>query len=219
MSSRVPFSQRPGRHERHFRRKLDNRLFPQPVLDYTDEQLLEVQRLYHEELLGFVTHLRQLVQQAVDLKPNEESQVILDLKSDLDKAYEKASTLADDQAGNKEAIAHLVMIIMNTVRQSAGNDMVAQQELADEQAARSNHYRLLEFPVVADLLDPDSPISETELLPVLLGEDDEAFAAAMELFDSDQQAMLAEQCKSLVAQFDAPREAWLRRLAALEEKQ
>ena len=215
MPPRVPFSQKAGRHERHFLRKLNNPLFPSSIEHYEDEELLEVQRLDHEELLAFVTHLRQLVEQAVDLKPNVESQVILDLKSDLDKAYEKACTLADDQEGNKEAIAHLVAIIMNTVRQSAGDDGMAMQELADEDAARKNHYRLLQYSLVADLLDPDSLIGEDELLPVLLSEENEAFTAALELFDIEQRGILRQQAEELVARFDQPEKRWLERIESI----
>ena len=61
MSAKVPFSQKPGRHERHFLRKLDNPMFPRPVTEVTDEMVLEVQRKDHEELLQFISGLRELV--------------------------------------------------------------------------------------------------------------------------------------------------------------
>ena len=41
--SKAPFSNKPGRHERHLLRKLDNPLFPRPVIAPSDEEILEVQ--------------------------------------------------------------------------------------------------------------------------------------------------------------------------------
>ena len=110
----VPFSEKPGRHERHFRRKLGNRLMPCPLpSEYDKEDLLEVQRLDHEELLQFLTGLRETVRRAVDLQPREESQVVLDLKAELEKMYETACGLADEQGGNKSAIRQLIAVIMD----------------------------------------------------------------------------------------------------------
>ena len=60
----VPFSQRPGRHERHYRRRLGNPLFPNSPSQQEDETLLEMQRLDHEELLGFLEELRATAQRA-----------------------------------------------------------------------------------------------------------------------------------------------------------
>lgn len=215
MPTRVPFSQKPGRHERHFIRRLDNPLFPRPVNDYTDEDLLEVQRLDHEELLVFLMDLRQLIQQTAELKPNVESQVILDLKSDLDQTYEKACTMADEQEANKDALSQLINAIMNTVKIAAGNDAKAQQELADEERARANHFRLLGQVVVADLLDPDSLIQEDELIATLFTESDEGYTAALELFDDEQKKILADRAAHQVQLFDLPDTSWQKRIAQL----
>ena len=57
----IPFSEYPGRHERHFRRKIKNPLFPRPINSYSDDDLLEVQRLDHEEIIEFITQLRAYV--------------------------------------------------------------------------------------------------------------------------------------------------------------
>ena len=189
---RVPFSQFPGRHERHYRRRLGNPLFPRPLAEPTDEDLLDVQRLDHEELLEFLTELRGVVQRAVELKPNEETQVVLDLKSDLDRLYETASALADDQGGNKNAIRQLIAVIMRTVWSGAAGDPLAESELEQEEAARTAHFSLLQQPLVAELLHPDTLIAADELLPTLLSESAAAVAAALELFDTDQ---LAELCR------------------------
>ena len=213
--SKAPFSNKPGRHERHFLRKLDNPLFPHPVIDPADEEILEVQRLDHDELLAFITELRRLVQQAIELKPNEESQVILDLKADLDKAYEKACTMADEQEGNKQAIQQLINVIMRTIRVNATGDAAAEQQLNEEEQARAFHFSLLEQPIVPDLLDPDTLIREEELVPCLLSESEEGLAAALELFDAEQRAQLVSQAEQLLDAMDQPPREVKARLAQL----
>lgn len=186
---RIPFSEQPGRHERHFKRKLNNELFPEPIRDPSDEDLLEVQRLDHEELINFLTDLRETVQQAVALKANEESQTILDLKERLDKLYEASSGLADEQTGNQEAIRQLIAVIMKTLW-AAATDPQAESELEQETTARATHFELLREPLVADLLHPQSAVKENELVPTLLSESESAVAAAVALFDEDQLTLL-----------------------------
>jgi hypothetical protein len=100
----IPFSQLPGRHERHYRRRLGNPLFPNTPLQPEDERLLEMQRLDHEELLGFLDELRATVQRAVELRPNEGSEVILEIKERLDRLYETSAGLAEDHTNNQAAI-------------------------------------------------------------------------------------------------------------------
>ncbi|MCG8488531.1 MAG: hypothetical protein MI756_13750 [Chromatiales bacterium] len=198
------FSELPGRFERHLMRKHDNPLFQSPQNRLTQEQLTEAQRLDHEELVAYIESLRKLVGEAVALGPHEQSDVILDLKERLDKAYENACRLADDQAPNKQAIMKLVEVIMSAVWKGAGNDTLAHQELQQEEAARKTHYALLEHALVADLLDPDSLILENELLPVLLSAEQDEFEAAITLFDP---AQLAEICRQGEGFFTAAAES------------
>jgi hypothetical protein len=199
---RIPFSELPGRHERHFRRKLDNDLFGAPIRDPQDDDLLEAQRRDHEELLAFIGELRETVQQAVELKPNEESQVILDLKERLDRLYESSAGLCDDHSGNQTAIRQLIAVIMKTVW-AAANDIQAEQELEQETAARAAHFELLREPLVADLLHPHSAIGEGELVPTLLSESESAVAAVLALFDADQLALLVSEARQLLKRKDA----------------
>ncbi|MEW8052244.1 MAG: hypothetical protein AB2792_08465 [Candidatus Thiodiazotropha sp.] len=190
------FSERPGRHERHLQRKYENPLFPEAARLLTQEQLTEAQRLDHEELVANIGDLRSLVGEAVALGPHEQSDVILRLKERLDKAYETACRLADDQTPNKEAIKKLVEVIMRSVWKGSGNDTVAHQELEQEETARQAHYELLESSLVADLLDPESPIAQDELLPALLSADRADFEAALTLFDPAQLETLLSQAES-----------------------
>ncbi|PVV13201.1 MAG: hypothetical protein B6D77_04595 [gamma proteobacterium symbiont of Ctena orbiculata] len=191
------FSERPGRHERHLLRKYDNPLFPEASRRLTQEQLTEAQRLDHEELVAYIGDLRSLVGEAVALGPHEQSDVILGLKERLDKAYETASRLADDQTPNKEAIKKLLGVIMQSVWRGAGNDTLAHQELHQEELARQAHFELLDYPLVADLLDPESAIAKDELLPSLLSADADEFEAAVTLFDPAQLAALLAQAETL----------------------
>ena len=208
---KIPFSNLPGRHERHYLRKLNNTLFKETASNSSDEDLLEAQRLDNDELVNYLSELRALVQRAIVLNPNEESQVILDLKSDLDESYEKACTLADDQRSNKEAISQLLEVVMKTVRSAAGNDTLAQQQLEDEVLARATHFRLLEHPIVADMLDPDTRIQPQELVPALLSESEQGLAAALEIFDTQQLQQTIADARKLLGSMDrAPDDAQAR---------
>lgn len=198
----VPFSQRPGRHERHFRRRLENSLFPRPQAP-SDEDLTEAQRLDHEELVEFVQQLRDAVQQAVDLKPNEESQVLLDLKGELERLYLHAAGLAEDQEANQAAISQLVDLINRTLRRASTGDATAMQELDQEDVARDWHHALLKHAIVADLLHPESLIEADELAPVLLSEDEQGLAAALALFDAAQLDDVLSETKRLLEDLPA----------------
>ena len=208
----IPFSERPGRHERQYRRRLDNPLFPTPAVA-DDEALLEAQRLDHEELIAFIGELREVVARAVDLEPRAETEVVLKLKEDLERLYETACGVADEQADNKAAIQHLLGVILRTIRANAEGDALAAQELAMEAQARALHFELLQQPLVADLLHPESLIGPDELVPTLLSESEAAVAAALQLFDEAQREQLARDARELLAQRDPERrraEAWAR---------
>lgn len=195
---RLLFSEMPGRHERYLVRKHNNPLFPESERILTSSQLNEAQRLDHEELVAYIGDLRKLVGEAVALGPHEQSDVILELKERLDKYYEQACRLADDQTPNKEAIKKLIAVIMHAVWKGAGNDTLAHEQLEHEEEARKTHYALLEYPLVADLLDPESLIQEHELLTVLLSADQAEFEAAVNLFDPGQLSALCEQGDQLL---------------------
>jgi len=193
----VSFSTRPGRHERHFRRRLDNPLFGDRTLSRSDEALLEAQRLDHEELLSFISVLRGVVEQAVQLAPNEESDVVLSLKEQLDRLYEQSAGLAEDQQGNQSAIGELIEVIMRNVERGAAGDPQAADELSQERLARATHFDLLRHPLVADLLHPESTIVAEDLAPTLLCSGEDELGAALQLFDAaqlDALYMAAEGC-------------------------
>jgi len=214
---KIPLSQHPGRWERHLLCKRDNPLFPADERSLTDDLLQEAQRLDHEELSTFITDFRKLVYEAVNLEPNVGSEVVLEMKERLDKAYEQAAGLADDQSETKEAIIKLVEIIMTAVRKGAGNDQTALLELEQEEQARQTHFELLQFPLVADLLDPESPIGEAHLLPTLLSASSQDLEAAISLFNKDQLALLCRQGEELTRLLDEVPDGAIERLVEMEK--
>ncbi|WP_295881740.1 hypothetical protein [uncultured Thiohalocapsa sp.] len=193
----LPFTHHPGRRERHLRRRHLNPLFAWPPEEVAPEQLLEAQRLDHEELEAFTASFRELVQRAVDLSPDAGSDPVLALKADLERHYEQACGLPEDQSELKQALAKLIDVIMRTLLRHVGDDPTAQQELADEAAARQIHFRLLEQPLVVDLLHPDSPIRPQDLTPALLSADEAELAAACELFAAQQLAVIVDEADAL----------------------
>ena len=200
----IPFSRLPGRYERHYRRRIANPLFPGEVVERDDATLLEMQRRDHEELIAFLDELRGTVQRAVDLRPNEGSEVVLALKEDLDRLYETSAGLADEQTDNQAAIRQLLEVIMRNVERGAAGDPRALDELRQERAARTAHFGLLASPLVADILHPNSTIAAAELAPTLLSEDEPAVAAALQLFDLAQLAQLLADARQCLATCPAP---------------
>lgn len=213
------FSDRPGRRERHLQRRHGNPLFADPPPRISPGELERARREDREEARRFREGFVALIHEAAALKPNEGSEVVLKLKERVDQAYEQASGLAGDQAPVKAAIPRLIAAIMAAVRRGAGDDPLALQELAGEEAARALHYRLLEHPLVADLLAPDSPVSAEELLPTLLSAEADALEAALKLFDPRQIGALVEDGRALLESLERegrlPPRAW-ERLALIE---
>lgn len=196
----LPFTHRPGRRERQLKRRHNNPLFAWPPWMADPEELLAAQRADHQELEAFRSSFRELIQRAVDLPADAGSDLVLGLKEDLERHYEQACGLPENQQQHKTAIARLIDTIVRVLQRHTATDPVARQELNDELQARAVHFRLLESPLVVDLLDPESPVSPHELLPALLSSSPEEVAAAVEIFDAEQLALLVEQGENLLAQ-------------------
>lgn len=197
----IPFSELPGRHERHYKRRLDNPLFRESAT-LNDADLLNAQRLDHEELLAFITELRATVERALNLKSNEESDVILKLKEDLERLYETSAGLADEQGANQQALSQLLAAVMNTIRSNTTGDSLAEQEMAMEQQARQMHFELLQHALVADLLHPETLIAPDQLVPTLLSSPTEQVKAVMVIFDPEQLAMISQEAQALLSLHD-----------------
>ncbi len=91
------------------------------------------------------------------------------------------------------------------MRTSAGPDPLAQAELDQEDEARAAHHALLEQAIVADLLDPASPIAPDELAAALLVETAEGLDAALQLFDATQLELLCAEARRLLDERDPDR--------------
>lgn len=208
-------SEFPGSHERHLLRKVKNPLFEERQLELSDDLLLDAQRLDHDLLLAFMNEFRDLLHTTTNLTGNVDSDTVLGIKDRLDRAYETASAVADDQRNAKQAIAGLLKVLMSAVRQGAGEDAHAQQELDQEEAARDAHFQLMESQLVADLLNPESVIKAPELLATLLTANKDDLLLAVQLFDISQLEVLIGQGVQLLERI--PTEAERVRLAADEK--
>jgi hypothetical protein len=194
------FSPEPGPRERQLRRKYRNPLFA-PSGDYITQQ--DVNAARQEDLTALQEFLRDfhtLIQEAVDLKPNTDSEIILDLKERLDQCYTRCCAMPGVNEEIKIAINKLLQVIMQAVRQGAANDPMALDKLDDEETARRIHQAFHVHPLVVDLLLPDSPIEESELLPTLLSESAEAVQATLPLFDVEQLRLLYKTGKHQLEQ-------------------
>jgi hypothetical protein len=195
----IKTSGHPGSHERHLLRKAGNPLFADAI-ELNDDTLLAAQQRDHEELTAFHAEFRSLLEATTAMAGNVDSEVILQLKDRLDQTYELAATVAEDQSKAKEAIHKLLRYIMAAVRQGAGSDFQAHQELDQEEAAREAHFTLLESKLVADLLNPHSPIHTDELIPTLLSSSKDELQLALQIFDEMQLLMVLSEGAKLLEQ-------------------
>lgn len=144
--------------------------------------------------------------------------MVLDLKADLERLYETAAGLADDQSDNQTAIRQL---IAEKLRAAVGDNPIAVAELEQDEFARTAHFALLEHPLVADLPHPESVIARDELAPALLSAGEAALRAALDLADGPALRALGQDARRLLAdKVSAARtlaEAW-RHLELIERR-
>ncbi|WP_462320671.1 hypothetical protein [Halochromatium sp.] len=198
----LPFTHKPGRRERQLRRRHGNPLFAWPPQEVLPEELLAAQKADHEDMLAFREHFRALIQRAVDLPADAGSDTVLSLKEALEAHYEQSCALPEDHREERAALKRLIDLVMKTLWRHAGSDPIAQQELSDEETARAIHFRLLEQPLVADLLHPDSCIDPQELAATLLSATTDEIEAVCELFDGAELAQLLERSETRLAELD-----------------
>ncbi len=215
----LSFSPFPGAHERRLVRCAGNPLFSEQKCQVLQVEINQAQRQDAEEAMAFQDDFRNLVQRAIDLSPQEDSEIILKLKEELDQAYERCCGLAGDTSQLKTALQKLLGIVMQAVWRGAADDVSAHTNLREEEIARATHFQLLDQPLVADLLRPDSLIAPDEFVPTLLSESEPAVRAAMEMFDSTQLTLLCTEARrhlqSLSDSVDSTQA--LARLALLEQ--
>jgi len=200
MSLTMPltFLPNPGARERHLQRQYQNPLFSVEQREFDEQRLSGARYMDEQEEAEFIKVFHALLNEVAELKPNEGSEVMLDLKSRLDQCYEQCSGLAGQRKSEKQAISQLVNVIMNSIWKGAEGDSEAEQNLKEEELARNTHYQLLALPLVADLLRPRSPIAQDQLIATLLSESEEALNAAFQLFDHDHQKLIVQQATQLL---------------------
>lgn len=187
-----------GAWERQLLRRHGNPLFGIPAPTVDAAALESARRRDREEREAFHERFVALMREAGELGPNEGSERLLRLKARLEQAYTECAALAGERRRYQEALERLIEAIVRAVRQAAGPDPLAQRELEQEEQARRVHFRLLEQPLVADLMRPDSPVSEDDLAPTLLSEPAAAVEAALWLFGTDELTTLCRAGRALL---------------------
>jgi len=216
MSIDTLFSAKAGRVERMLKRQYNNPLFGEVKIESFDIQ--EARKQDAEEVEAFVNFFRELVQQVMDLKPSADADDVLKLKESLDKAYEMCSGLGGEQAEVRKMIKRLVGLMMQSMWKAVGNDTQGISKLEMEEEARQAHFALMEFPFIADMLAPESPVAESLLVPSLLSEKAETVALAFQLFDVEQQQQIVEQAAELITNLESSGKATHQRVQEARQR-
>lgn len=192
------FSPAPGPHERHLKRRLLNPLFPKPERELTQQDIVDMQKKDEENLLKFMGYFQTVVQKTTELGNNSESDVVLQIKEQLDECYATSCAMPGDHENLKVAIKKLISAIMAAIRKGASGDPVALNKLDEEDIARKMHNELHERKLIADLMLENSPILENELTPTLLNEETEDLDAALQLFSHEQLELIVKDAQALL---------------------
>jgi len=200
MSTDILFSAKAGRRERMLKRQFRNPLFIPACGDVQIEpfDIQDARKQDAADVDQFINEFRGLVQQVTELEPSADVELVLKIKESLDKAYETSAGLAGDQDEIREMIKRLLALMMKSMWTAVGNDAQGISKLEMEEQARQAHFALLERPFIADMLAPDSQISEKLLVPSLLSEDADSMSLAVQLFDPEQQQLIYQQGAELI---------------------
>ncbi len=191
----MKFSAQPGAYERHAQRKYDN-----PILYGLDRHLAEneveqAREKDQQDLLGFLDAFADTVQEATALDDSVKSDVVLDLKQQLERLYVTSASLAGDMDQHQQALLKLIDICMASIRRGAEGDPPAIKKIEEETQARSVYFELLETPLVAELMRGDEIISADDLIPTLLIQTDVNLLNTLELFEPEHLSIILEQAE------------------------
>ncbi len=192
------FSDRPGIWERQLLWRANNALFPEHDRHPGQAEVDAARARDVAAYEAFTENFRALLQEASALPPSVGSEAILAIKERSDRLYEDSARLGGNQGAAQEALQRLVTALMQAVRRGAEGDPLAQSELDQEVQARGLHYALLNHPLIAALIAPDSPIAPEHLVATLLSAEPEALRAALSLFDEGQCVMLRDEARALL---------------------
>lgn len=196
----LSFRSQPGYWERHLARRYHNPLFARQRREVDTQELSAARRRDNDELETFQRDFKELLEQAAGLASNVDSDVVLSIKERADRLYEHSIGLAADLATARDAMSRLVEAIMRAVNQGASGDPRALDELAQEREARALHYALLHSVLIADLLRPDTPVEQQDLVPSLLSAAAVDLERALRLFDDEQLTAVLQHAQQLVAE-------------------
>lgn len=193
---KLVFIDQPGMHERHLRRRVNNPLFANSNMSQQD--ILDARARDEQELETFMQEFHSLARDASSLDASADSEVLIALKSRLDQSYERCCGQMGAHAEIQQGLATLIEAIMGAVVHAAAHDPQALARLEDEIAARRQHFEMLSYPLIVDMLRPDSPVDADELVPSLLSAPEDEALAAASLFDADQRSLVCQQAQALL---------------------
>lgn len=192
------FSVHQGCWERQLQRQYHNPLFFYIQSVITQADVNAAQGKDEAESLVFNEAFQQLLNEVATLQPQVEVKVILQFKDRIDCLYEQCAGLGGDFSVQKQGLRQLNELIMQVILSTASQKTDLLEKLHAEIAAREGHFALLEYPLVAHLLHPHSPINETNIIPTLLSESATTLRAAMNLFGQPQRQVLFDESTLLL---------------------
>ncbi len=190
------FSDRPGSHERHLRRKVNNPLFGN--LQITQEQIQSARDNDEQELKAFMQQFHALAEDAKQLHAGVDASVLVELKQRVEKNYELSCCVMGSMDEIKQALNRLIESIMKALLHASIEDEAAHDQLLQELEGRTRHFGLLEHALIADILRTGSPVRSDELVPSLLSASDKVALAVVQLFDKQELATICEQAHRML---------------------
>lgn len=195
------FSAQPGPRERHLQRKHNNPLFSERTV--TQQTILTAQQQDLDAMQQFMEQFRELVQRAVQLDKNVESDVVLLLKAQLEQHYAVCTGLAGHPVAIQDSIKKLINAISATLRVTSKDDSHALEKLANDEAHTLLHLHLCDHLIVSDILNPDEIISNAEQIPSLLNEAEDSLQAVLAIFPPERLGVIVAGAKSLLKRIEA----------------
>lgn len=191
------FSAHPGSWERQLQRQCDNSLFSH-LPPITQSRIDDAQRKDEAERRTFMQVFQNLLQQVADLDAQVKVEVVLKLKDQIEVLYEQCAAIGGHFTAEKRGLNKLHELIIQSILENVTLDQNTKNQLLQEVAEQKQHADLLEYPLVAHLLHPQSPIPQDEIVPTLLTEDEASLRAAMSLFAIPQKQILYQEAKQLL---------------------
>lgn len=198
MKKSIQFSPLPGAYERHLQRKHHNPLFPTAQQNFLQAEIDQARLRDQQDLQAFMEAFQAAVAQAAGLSGSVDSEVVLDLKEDLERLYVTSSSLAGDMGAHQDALMKLIRVCMQTIRRGAADDVIALRKLDEEEQARTVYFAMLETPLVAELMRGDEIIQADELVASVLSLDNRYLTTVLQLFEPEYLRQLVALSREFV---------------------